>query len=64
MTASWCGSGGTTGAWVNLGSDANWTLVSAVIGVSNYDTLTVQIRRTSTGIVAATATISLYAERY
>lgn len=55
---------GTTGAWLNLGTTRDWTLVSAVIGDAVYDTLTIQIRKTSTGIVAATAIISLYAERY
>jgi hypothetical protein len=54
-------SGGTTGSWLNLGSNRSWTRAQTSAG-SSFATLTVQIRRTGTATVLASATIDLSAQ--
>lgn len=52
---------GTAGTWVSLSTTQTWTR-GAAIGLSELCTFTVQIRRTGTGTVLDTATITLDAD--
>jgi hypothetical protein len=55
-------SSGTAGTWLNLGTSRAWAVSRGAPGSSSC-TGTLEIRDTVTGIVVATATITLYAER-
>lgn len=54
---------GTTGAWVNLSTTRDWSVSSTITGVDRSDAITIQIRNTATGLVSATATVYLNADR-
>lgn len=54
---------GTTGAWLNAGTTRDWSVTDAVISGGVYAAMTLQIRVLATGVVVATSTIELYAER-
>jgi len=54
-------SSGTTGAWLSLTSSREWKVTKTSSGVATAD-LTIEIRRASTGVVRATASITLEAE--
>lgn len=55
---------GTTGSWVNLGTDREWSVVDASNdGIDETAEMTVQIRNASTLAVLATAYINFAASR-
>lgn len=51
---------GTTGAWLNCGTDRSWSLTRDPNGTSTT-VIAVQIRRAATGLVKDTANITLQA---
>lgn len=53
---------GTTGSWLALSSDREWTLVQASVAAKSTSLL-VEIRNASSGAVLDSATVTLYAER-
>lgn len=53
---------GTVDTWLSLGSTRTWSIEATSVGISAVD-ITVQIRRTPSGSVIDTATISLEAEK-
>lgn len=56
---------GTTGSWVGLGSDRDWSVSDLVAdGEGRFGTLAVQIRDVATSTVQASATIEFYADRW
>ena len=52
---------GTTGSWLALSADRTWSRTSSA-GSTNTTVLTVEIRRTATGVVQASVTITLIAD--
>lgn len=54
-------SGGTTGSWLGLGSDREWTVQRNSAGTSVAQ-FTLEIRHAGSGVVLDTATIDLEAE--
>lgn len=54
-------SSGTTGSWLNLGTTRSWTVNQAVAGTKSC-TGTVEIRDATTGIVLASASITITAQ--
>jgi len=52
---------GTTGSWLNLGTSRVWSLTNSSFGPQTTQ-ITVQIRRTGTATILASATITFNAE--
>jgi len=55
-------SSGTTGSWLDLASDREWTVAQVTVGI-NTAVITVEIRNASTLVVVDSATIEIEAER-
>ncbi len=52
---------GTVGSWLVLSTSREWTVARTTIGTKSV-TLTIEIRKASTGVIVATATAQLDAE--
>lgn len=53
---------GTFGTWISLGSGPSWSCTATNKGQSKSGTVTLNVRRTATGAIVATAVITMFAE--
>jgi hypothetical protein len=56
--------GSGTGTWLPLSTTRNWYIENSVSGTFEECVFTIEIRRTTSGVIQDSATITLYAEVY